>query len=296
MTLEIIECPICGDTYYDNYISGKDFVNNIDENFTYVRCNSCGLVYQNPRMTPQSLAEKLYSGNYSRQDLNMGRSLERIYSNIFNAYAKLFFKLDRFPQINKKGTVLDIGCGGCAELNYYKQAGWECYGIDLDPDVEIIGKKHGLNIYIGELKEAKYPENFFDLIIMKHSLEHIPNPNEILIEVRRILKYDGILYIEVPNGESLEIILFKNFWHQLHFGHLYLYSPRTLSKLVSKNHFHVIRIAHNPQPISFSRSLSFYTHDRSTPLNKYMMPIIFSISSVAALLRRGSIIAVYSEK
>jgi SAM-dependent methyltransferase len=296
MKLETTECPICGNKKYTKYISGKDFVNNIDENFTYVKCNNCSLIYQNPRMTPQSLAERLYNGKYRSQNKGNEISRESTCSRTFKIYAKLFFKLNRFPEIQKKGKVLDIGCGGCTELNSYKQAGWECFGIDPDPDVKNIGKKYGLNICIGELKEAKYHENFFDLIIMKHSLEHIPNPNEILEEVYRVLKSDGVLYIEVPNGESFEIKIFKNFWHQLHFGHLYLYSPKTLAKLLIKNQFHVIRVAHNPQPVSFSRSLSFYTHDRVTPLNKYIIPMIFPLSSFAALLRRGTVIAVYSKK
>jgi SAM-dependent methyltransferase len=247
-------------------------------------------------MTLSFLAAHLYNEKWPLQ--KKPSKISKILKVIFEIYAKLFFEFNRYPELKNRGNVLDIGCGRCTELIKYKEYGWKCFGLDLDSDVKEIGEKHELNIFIGELEEANFPDNYFDLIIMKHSLEHIHNSNDILKEIHRILRVDGILYIEVPNGESLEAKIFKKYWHQFHFGHLYLFSPETLNKLLSKNGLHANKTVHNPQPISFVQSFNFYTNKRfNHPITTiFGSLIVFPITSFAALIKRGNVIGTYSKK
>ena len=51
--------------------------------------------------------------------------------------------------------------------------------------------------------EQQFSENYFDFIYLDSVLEHVLNPIEYLIKIKRILKAGGILYVGVPNEDSL---------------------------------------------------------------------------------------------
>jgi 2-polyprenyl-3-methyl-5-hydroxy-6-metoxy-1,4-benzoquinol methylase len=62
-------------------------------------------------------------------------------------------------------------------------------------------EKFGLNVTTGYLDEARFPTRFFDVVTMLDVIEHVTDPLNLLCEVHRILKNDGILLIKTPNGE-----------------------------------------------------------------------------------------------
>lgn len=73
---------------------------------------------------------------------------------------------------------------------------------------------------------------------MRHTLEHLYHPAVALGEIRRILKDDGILWIEVPNTDSLGKIIFRSHWVGWDTSpHLYHFTPKTLSTLLERNGF-----------------------------------------------------------
>jgi SAM-dependent methyltransferase len=70
-----------------------------------------------------------------------------------------------------------------------------------------------LNVVQGDLKDASYPDAFFDYVHVNNVLEHVLDPISLLQECRRIIKPDGIFFLSVPNGfnDSLDLI---NFWKE----------------------------------------------------------------------------------
>jgi SAM-dependent methyltransferase len=54
-----------------------------------------------------------------------------------------------------------------------------------------------------------FENNFFDKIIFTHVLEHVPNPTKAISEIYRVLKNEGVLYLEIP-AEEMEVFLSKN--------------------------------------------------------------------------------------
>ncbi len=98
-----------------------------------------------------------------------------------------------------------------------------------------------LNIFQGELSAANYPENFFDAITMIELIEHLSDPLSTLKETFRILKPGGVLVIQTANAGSFKAKLTRNNWEYFQPGHLFYFTPQTLTKMLEKNGFRITR-------------------------------------------------------
>ena len=91
-----------------------------------------------------------------------------------------------------------------------------------------------------DIRSCRYPDHHFDVVSLWHVFEHLPNPEEILREIARILKPHGLLVIEVPNLSSWQFKISRGTWIHLdsprHFFH---YSPYNLNKILGSHGFHV---------------------------------------------------------
>lgn len=137
---------------------------------------------------------------------------------------------------------MDIGCGNAYFLSEMQKFGWEVYGNDLSASgCNFAKEKLGLkNIYNADLKSIDFPEKYFDVITMWHTLEHMKFPKEILEKINLILKDNGTLIIEVPNYRSFQPWFFKDKCYSVDLPrHLYQFTPLTLHKLLKKTGFSV---------------------------------------------------------
>lgn len=197
-----------------------------------VRCRRCGLIYQNPR---EEELKCLYSEEYYSQYY---RDKERLLSSAQG----LIEKISKY--VSNKIRMLEIGAGLGYTLKIARDKGWEVFGTEISPFAVRYAKEQlGIKMFSGSLEEAKFPEEFFDLVIMTHVLEHLPDPSKTLEQIFHILKNSGTLYVIVPNIASFKAWINKEKWRGLMPGcHLYHFCPRTLKKTVIKAGFRVIHI------------------------------------------------------
>ena len=149
------------------------------------------------------------------------------------------------------GRVLDIGCAFGFFLDVASENGWETYGVEISEyAARHIGDRH--NVSIGELSEAKFPDNSFDLITLWDVIEHVANPPELLAESHRILKEDGLLFVNLPNKDDLFLKVKSTLYRLMggrairlrgHFTHhIYYFSPRTIERLLSQCGFRIVKM------------------------------------------------------
>lgn len=257
-----VKCNLCGSSHFISL-----FVNRKKFEVKILKCLKCNLIFIYPQTIKNKLRsyyqDKIVIRNYDlkrfRKRLNrLNSSLGRLilkecygYNKISVNKISIFKKLMAFTLKNffikniipfkGEGRILDIGCGSGLYLALLKNIGWDTYGVEVNKYACEYAKNLGINIFCGELEEANFPSNYFDVIRIVHVLEHLPFPLQSFMEIRRILKPNGIIYLEIPNQRSFAFKCFKERWLSVD-GHLYAFSPFTLNFLCKKVGLYIKKI------------------------------------------------------
>ncbi len=193
-------CPICDSPKYrlvGNPRTNEISKNFMDKDYKIVQCADCKIYYVYPEITfSNDQWTKLYNNEYFSLQSNWlikKRAKELIQR--FNDASK-YFK-------NNKVRFLDIGSGeGKALLEGLKRE-WDVTGIDIVDNRIGEAKAERIKFIKGNFLEYEFPGNYFDFIYLDSVLEHVLSPKEYLLKIKSILKTEGIVYIGVPNEDSL---------------------------------------------------------------------------------------------
>jgi len=204
------------------------------------RCESCDLVFVNPRPSQDSLSRLYREKSPERQAEFYAQTVSPAQ---IAEYDRILAEL--IALLPGCGRLLDVGCAGGYFMQRATHAGFEAHGIDLAPWVEALAIRRGVaNVRTGLLRDVRFPDSSFDVVHASQVLEHIPQPVEELAEIRRILRPGGLLYINVPNYQCLSIVLGRDdFELNTPPEHVAYFTPRTLARLVSSAGFGVVRTA-----------------------------------------------------
>ena len=231
---ETVLCPLCNQPPVEFAV---DY-----QGFHLCRCPKCGLQFQNPRLTFDELADKIYTEDYCPGHEE---------SSSTTAFAR---QIKNFEELTgRKGSVLDVGCGNGSFLQFAKQNGWETFGADIRLSPET--SRLTCPLWEGRLPEIDFGGTTFDVIRFNHVLEHLQNPLIELARCRDLLNPGGLVFVGVPNlaGVSPRIKnlqsklgLKKNRWrHYAAMHHLYFFTPETLRAMVERAGF-VVRYWETP--------------------------------------------------
>jgi len=215
-------CPLCGSTKsaYERDIAG----------YALEKCKSCGMVYMNPRCTPEHLS-KIYT-------VRDEDALIELYSKIASPSVLTEYdrKLDKFEKLlPEKGRILDYACAAGYFYEKAQNRGWDAYGFDIGIWAAKAAEKRNLsNMVVGPSIENLFPDNHFDVIYAAQVFEHLLDPNETLETLLKLLKPGGMIFIDVPNYNTLPIRFNKDdFMLNEPPQHINYYTPSTLKKLVA---------------------------------------------------------------
>jgi ubiquinone/menaquinone biosynthesis C-methylase UbiE len=129
-----------------------------------------------------------------------------LYTERFNFIADFIHE-----HISKGSKIVDIGC---AQGNYsisLAEQGYEVIGIDIRPNflkyarlkLEDIGKNN-MHFCVGDAKNLSYSGDAFDCVLLLEIIEHISEPEKVLLEARRVLKEDGFLVFSTVNKNRVK--------------------------------------------------------------------------------------------
>jgi len=162
---------------------------------------------------------------------------EKLFRNIFQ---KRFNLIKQYHLAGGRKTVLDIGCSNGVFLDLFKESGFETWGVEPSGNAGVASKK-GHKILKTTFEKANLPENYFDLVIMNHVLEHVDNSTPVLAKVYRLLKSNAILFVDVPNAGGLgSKILGKHWPYLLPKEHKHQFTKESLTKMLGDNGFRVL--------------------------------------------------------
>jgi 2-polyprenyl-3-methyl-5-hydroxy-6-metoxy-1,4-benzoquinol methylase len=136
------------------------------------------------------------------------------------------------------GRLLEVGCGNGRQLERLAHAGWKVEGLDFDERAAQTARRLGLEVKVGDLASARYPDASFDAVILSHVIEHVPDPVALLVECRRILRSGGQLVLATPNSDSWGHRRFGRAWLGLDPPrHLLVFTPRALAEAAGRAGF-----------------------------------------------------------
>lgn len=164
--------------------------------------------------------------------------------------------LSKYAKISSDTTALEIGCGNGTGTKLIKKYfhPQEIYAVDLDPKMIALAKKNNNNINIhfelGDAAKLSYDNNTFDAIFDFAIIHHIPNWQECLQELKRVLKPHGQLILEDLSIETFENTLGKTFRKVLDHPYNAMYKRKEFLDYLNKLGF-TIQIMKTFAPLSF---------------------------------------------
>jgi len=172
------------------------------------------------------------------------------FGNIFQP-ATLFWRLFEIETLVKnmrmRGRILDLGCGDgrvTGTIFSSKGSSWNdsgaCTLVGIDPDVEdsAIARKSGLYEKVHTCSANAIPEKngSFDFCFANSVIEHIPDIDEVLAEISRVLKPNGKFVLTVPSTDFDRLMKTSRFWaEKFSRGNLEQYSKMIDARLA---HYH----------------------------------------------------------
>ncbi len=227
-------CP-CGNSEWDNAAVPR-----------MRRCKGCGLLA--PVDPPYSRdLTAWYATEYWKQNYKEQTGTERD-----NIYVHVLAWLDRASP--RRGTVLDVGCGGGRFLSLCQAKGWKATGVEPSRDAAVHARRRGLDVHSRSWPVRAIADESVEAVTFINVLDHLPDPFEALREAARVLKPEGLLYIRVLNA-PLHAWLKRSLAHvgleQVAVLHLYGFGRRTFSCLLPRFGFVPLAVRTSPPALGY---------------------------------------------
>jgi 2-polyprenyl-3-methyl-5-hydroxy-6-metoxy-1,4-benzoquinol methylase len=239
----MITCNICGGNVTS--IAVNEQMQGRQEKFIYSQCTACGHTHlSNPPQhiekyydskeyysfnNKNSFTEKLNKSSLKIQLKKVLLSLQFKKNILFSAAMKALLSV---KGINKRKQILDYGCGAGQFVKELIETGFENargYDLFLPRKIEINGEAYlSDNLYA-------FKNKFWDIITLNHVFEHVPDPIELLKELKKILLPGGKLLLRFPVIDSFAFEKYKENWVQFDAPrHINLFTRKSIGIAISK--------------------------------------------------------------
>lgn len=219
-------------THSEIVISTKDFLVTGESFQLQESENVRELLVTLPRPLEQELSRYYESDEYISHTDNKSGFLSRIYQLV-----KKWSLQKKVVLIQKQngniGTLLDIGAGTGDFVKTAKSHGWKVDGIEPNGHATELAKEKGI-----DLKDSlnSFKDQNFDVVTLWHVLEHIPNLDETILSLSKLVKQEGSLIIAVPNYKSYDARFYGNYWAAYDVPrHLWHFSKNSIEELFAGN-------------------------------------------------------------
>ncbi len=200
-----------------------------------------------PKPRPDQLSRYYESDDYISHTDGKRSLFEKAYHLIKGVALKKKLKL--INRQSAKGRLLDIGAGTGDFLVAAKNDGWQTTGIEPNSNAKNMAINKGVS-FVENL--TALDNQSFDVITMWHVLEHVPNLEEHLLELKRLIKPNGTIVVAVPNFKSFDANYYGKFWAAYDVPrHIWHFSKTSIKKLFGENEMELVEVL----PMKFD---SFY--------------------------------------
>jgi 2-polyprenyl-3-methyl-5-hydroxy-6-metoxy-1,4-benzoquinol methylase len=241
-------CAICGEPNQD-----VELLYHLPD-YDVLICRCCGLAYVNQTFRTEK-----------------GEGIPEGYDAIYLPAERSFLvrferNLEHIEDLvsDGRGKICDIGCGVGYFLRVAQERGWAVAGIDLDKAAVDIACQHGIDVRWETVEEMSFSDEEFDVVTLFNVIEHVPAPQTVLEEIRRVLKPGGLFVLETPTddfalkfpvrllyrlsgGKIIQPIRYLYSSRDTG-GHIYRFSRETITRILEKTGFRVQKVTPGENP------------------------------------------------
>lgn len=281
------QCPVCGSPAGTLH-QAREMMLGTRDVFPYWECAECGCV--SLAVLPVDVGVYYPRDYYSLQERRPSRLRalrDRVYLSPLGCLVNWRRRTDldaiRRSKLSRSQTLLDVGCGGGTLLADLRELGYNARGVDPFVSADVYDR-FGLRV---ERKTLAEVSESYDVVLFRHSLEHMPIGT--LALARERVKPGGVCVVCIP----VVGWAWQNYgtdWSQLDAPrHLFLHSRRSLEILAAKSGFRVENVVFDSNEFQFWASESYR---RDIPLSQATRPSTTETRamrrSAAALNKRGN--------
>jgi 2-polyprenyl-3-methyl-5-hydroxy-6-metoxy-1,4-benzoquinol methylase len=218
------ECAVCGCEQVNHLLTAPDRFHGRSQTYRLVCCTSCSFVWlENPPSAVEM--EQHYGQDYDRKIAAAGESSPNRWRD----------RRETLSLYKQGGAILDLGCSSGSFLETLKGGQWDLHGVEMSTEsADRALARCGAKVFVGDILDAPFRPESFDVITCFHVFEHLYHPREVLTKVSQWLKPGGIFYALMPNIDSAGARVFKSYWYALELPrHLYHFSPKSLGRLAA---------------------------------------------------------------
>jgi ubiquinone/menaquinone biosynthesis C-methylase UbiE len=184
-------CPVCEAPEAREVIAYREL--------TFGRCTACGLIYKREQVP--GLGDG-YEEKYFKH--NRAKYLSRWDHRVRKCERQVLACLEYAPHAK---DLLDIGCSAGYVLEAARRQGLSATGLDYSRFTVDLCRERGYRAEYGSMTRMPFPDASFDIITLKHTLEHVDQPMDGLREIQRVLRPGGVAFVIVPDAAYYKIIV-----------------------------------------------------------------------------------------
>jgi len=294
-----VTCVVCGATGADDAFVARDWaLGAAPGEFRYVRCRGCGTLRLDPQPDEEELAAA-YPPRYHRRGV-VADLLARARDLAGRREAEGLVEA-----ADASGRALDLGCGDGAFLARIRSAGWHgsLHGVERGGEAVRAARQRGIEVEQTSVEEF-VPRDAFDLVVLRHVIEHVRDPRSLLERVRAMLRPGGIAYVATPDEEALSARVFGRYWHGYDPPrHLWVFRPPTLRRLHVEVGLELVGERWDLGPEIWSSSLGYRLSPTpgplrlaASPLNPLVAAPALGLAAAERALRRATMYGLVSRR
>jgi len=302
-------CPFC--------LSTKTIFFALKDDYEFQRCLICKGLFI--KTTP---SKKSLHNYYEKQFLYADG---RINEPIIRKRSKQILKRirTRYPEAV---TICDVGSGHGYFLDEADKMGFKVFGVEPSKNLaNTASVNYAIPQFVGTLESfIKINKNKFDVVTCIHVIEHVMHPKDFMHSLLKLVKPEGILFLETPNADShLLYTEREKYTFLLPPDHLWIFSEDSIDHQLPKNSYiissntysypeHFMGIvkkiintnkkAKNNSNTGPNRQINKFTNNQNQSLRKWFSYIIFDkivaplLTPLLNLYHKGSILELYIGK
>lgn len=237
-------CPCCGLTiasvnYRYRYADGEAFV---------YRCDRCGFEFLRPLVLTE----------FTERRMESVEDAEMFHSSFLKSLHECFIirpEIQKVRSLLGKSdfSMLDVGCVTGRISRIWADSGARVTGLEPSEARAAIAKEHGLRVLPSYVEELDTDERY-DLIAIRHGVEHLEDPATILRNLAARLNPGGLLLVVVPNINCIGRKVFDTDWTWVLPWHCNFFSPKSVHTFIENCGYTIAKLFQTPSPLWYPKS------------------------------------------